>query len=96
MADPEKPWHLYVLRCQGGTLYTGIAVSVEKRVHDHNFTKKGARYTKTRRPVELLFSWKLDNRSLAMKAERRFKKLSRARKFEATETGTLPFSVEEI
>lgn len=89
--NDETPWSLYVLSCADGTLYTGIAISVEARLHHHNFTKKGAKYTSTRRPVSLLFSWDFENRSLAMKAEIKFKKLSREKKFLAVGTGTLPF-----
>jgi putative endonuclease len=77
-----KPWHLYVLRCSDGTLYTGVTTSLDRRVHEHNTSKRGAKYTKTRRPVELAWSKKYNNRSEAQSAEYSFKKLRRVQKLQ--------------
>ena len=75
-------YYLYILECADGTLYTGIAVDVERRVEEHNGSGKGAKYTKARRPVKLVFSKKFRDRSAASKEEARVKKLSREEKLE--------------
>lgn len=76
-----KPWYVYIVECSDGTLYTGITTDVMKRVGAHNGAK-GARYTRGRAPVGLLWSKCLLTKSLALKEECRIKKLSRAEKFE--------------
>jgi putative endonuclease len=74
-------WTLYVLRCADGTLYTGIATDVERRLEQHNGERPGgARYTSGRRPVELVFSQAHPDRSAAAIAEAGFKRLSRSAK----------------
>jgi putative endonuclease len=75
-------YYLYILVCQDGTLYTGITVNLERRILEHNNSKAGARYTSTRRPVELVYFQEFENRSLASKEEARIKKLSRKEKME--------------
>jgi len=61
-------------------LYTGIAKDLEKRIYEHNSSNKGAKYTKARRPVELVYHEKQPNRSSASKREYAIKKLSRGQK----------------
>ena len=73
-------YYLYILECQDKTLYTGITVNLARRLREHNSSKLGAKYTRARRPVRLVYSKKFRNRSLASKAESRVKKLSRAEK----------------
>ena len=73
-------WFLYVVKCSDGTLYTGITTDVSRRLHEHNGTKKGAKYTRSRRPVELVYWTDFHDRSAASKAESRFKKLRRSEK----------------
>lgn len=70
-------YYLYILRCADGTLYTGIAVDIKRRIEEHNNSKKGAKYTSARRPVKLVYSKKFKNRSAASKKEAIIKKLSR-------------------
>jgi putative endonuclease len=70
---------LYVVWCSDGTLYTGISSDVKSRVRRHN-RGKGAKYTRSRRPVRLLRSWEYPDRSAAAKAEYAFKQLSRTEK----------------
>jgi len=72
-------WHVYILRCHDGTLYTGIAKDLEKRVAVHN-SGKGAKYTAARRPVKLVYCEGAEDRSAASKREYAVKKLSRAEK----------------
>lgn len=64
------------------TLYTGITVDLKRRVKEHNESNVGAKYTKARRPVKLVYSKKFLNRSLASKAEYETKKLSKDKKNE--------------
>ena len=75
-------YHLYILRCADKTLYTGITVDLQRRIKEHNNSPLGARYTRARRPVKLVYSKKFRNRSLATKEEIRIKKLSRKEKIE--------------
>ncbi|MEQ1651479.1 MAG: GIY-YIG nuclease family protein [Hyphomicrobium sp.] len=74
---------LYIVRCADGTLYTGIATDVARRICEHNGTskaKKGARYTAPRRPVVLVYGAPFDTRSAASKEEARIKRLTRPEK----------------
>jgi len=73
---------VYILRCSDKTLYTGITTDLQRRLHEHNNSDKGAKYTKLRRPVEVVYSEDLENRSLASKREYEIKKLSREKKLE--------------
>ena len=70
-------WYLYVVRCRDDSLYTGITVDVERRVHEHNTSRRGAKYTRSKRPVTLIYSEALSDRSSAQKRENSFKRLSR-------------------
>lgn len=87
---PPTPWYLYVVRCQDESLYTGIATDVQRRIQQHN-AGKGANYTASRRPVELLRAWKFSDQSSALKAEVSFKRLSRPRKL-AHLKNSIPFA----
>lgn len=72
---------VYILCCSDGTLYTGITTDLERRVAEHNgINDKGAKYTRTRRPVEVVYSAECADRSEATKEEMRIKKLSRKEK----------------
>lgn len=73
-------WYLYVVECSDSTLYTGVTTDVERRVREHNTTSRGAKYTKFRRPVKLLWFKMYSNRSNAQSAEYAFKKLPRQQK----------------
>ena len=75
-------WYVYVLQCIDNTLYTGITTDVERRVKEHNTSIKGAKYTKTRRPVKLVYTESSIDRSTASKREYTIKKLSRKKKIE--------------
>lgn len=67
-------WHVYILRCADGTLYTGIATDVSARLATHN-TGKGAKYTRGRLPVVLAYQEKAANRSAALKREHEIKRM---------------------
>ncbi len=73
-------YHLYILKCKDKTLYTGITVDLDRRVKEHNSSKRGAKYTRSRRPVKLVYSRRFRNRSNAQKEEARIKSLARKEK----------------
>ena len=73
-------YYLYILRCADGTFYTGITTDLKRRLKEHNFSGLGAKYTRARRPVKLVYSKKFRTRSLAAKAEARTKNMSREEK----------------
>lgn len=72
-------WHVYILRCQDGTLYTGATVDLVKRVERHA-SGKGARYTRSRLPVKLVYREPAEGRSAALRREAAIKRLTRAAK----------------
>jgi putative endonuclease len=73
-------YYLYLLMCADGTLYTGIALDVEKRIEEHNTSPLGARYTRSRRPVKLIYSKEVGDQAEATREEYRIKQLSRTAK----------------
>ena len=72
-------WKLYILRCGDGTLYTGITTDVEKRFTVHS-SGKGAKYTRGRGPLELVYQEECGDHSSALKREAEVKKLTREEK----------------
>lgn len=62
------PWFLYMVRCADGSFYTGVSPDVTRRVHTHN-RGVGARYTRARRPVTLVFMQEFADRATAQRAE---------------------------
>jgi putative endonuclease len=76
----------YILECADGTYYTGWTNDPERRVRQHN-SGKGARYTKTRRPVRLVYLEKQPDKSSALKRERAIKALSRPQKEKLVNSG---------
>jgi putative endonuclease len=73
------PWQVYILRCSDGSLYTGIARDLDERISAHN-DGTGAKYTRGRTPVTLVYSEVATDRSMASQREAAIKKLSRADK----------------
>jgi putative endonuclease len=73
-------YYLYILRCADGTFYTGITADLLRRVQEHNAGSLGAKYTRGRRPVKLVYTDKFRQRSTASRAEYRVKQLSRREK----------------
>ena len=76
----DKSWYVYMVRCSDDTIYCGISVDIERRVKEHNSGKRGAKYTKSRRPVVLVYSEERGTVSDAMREERRIKSLKRSDK----------------
>ncbi|MEE8120385.1 MAG: GIY-YIG nuclease family protein [Anaerolineales bacterium] len=76
-------WYLYLVRCDDGSLYTGISTDVARRFAQHRGEGvAGSKYLKGRVPLTLVFQKDLGNKSLALKVERKVKMLSKARKEE--------------
>jgi|GEM_PF-185472 len=75
-----KKYYLYILECFDQTFYTGITTDLVRRLEEHNSSKLGAKYTKIRRPLKLVYSQEFRNRSEATKEEARIKKLTRLEK----------------
>ena len=78
--EEEKEWWVYIVACADESLYTGITTDRERRIAEQNDLKKGAKYTRNRRPVDLVYSEMHPDRSTASKREYEIKKLSRAEK----------------
>ncbi|MDX2012250.1 MAG: GIY-YIG nuclease family protein [Myxococcaceae bacterium] len=79
------PWYVYMVRCRDGSLYTGITTDLARRVAAHS-NGTGARYTRSRRPVTLVYSRRARDKASALKTEYRLKQLSRSEKLALTTT----------
>jgi len=77
---PASSWYVYILSCNDGSLYTGITTDLYRRVAEHNSSVKGAKYTKARRPVRLVYHETAISRSAAAKREYKLKKMSTRQK----------------
>lgn len=75
----ERKWFVYMLRCGDGSLYTGIAVDVERRLQMHR-SGKGAKYTRGRGPLELVYREECTDHSAALKRELSLKALTKEEK----------------
>jgi putative endonuclease len=73
-------YYVYILHCSDDTFYTGISSDIEKRVKEHNGSPKGAKYTRSRRPVKLVYSEVCATKGDALKREIAIKNLSRQQK----------------
>jgi putative endonuclease len=73
-------WYVYILECSDKTLYTGLTNDLKRRVTEHNNSKLGAKYTRGRRPVKLVYSKRIKDKARALQEEYRIKKLSRQEK----------------
>ena len=80
----EKIWYLYILRCGDGSLYTGITTDIQSRLDAHR-AGKGAKYTRGRAPLELVYSENCGDHSAALKRELEVKSLPRAEKMKLIE-----------
>jgi putative endonuclease len=79
-------YFVYILKCFDDTLYTGITTDINRRLDEHNTSDKGAKYTKVRRPVKLVYSEQSENRSSACKREYEIKQLKREEKLRLIST----------
>ncbi len=72
-------WYVYIVSCADESLYTGIALDIEARIASHN-AGRGARYTRSRLPVRLVYSETAASRSAALRREHAIKRLTRRQK----------------
>ena len=77
--QPREAWYLYILQCVDGSFYTGVTKDMENRLKKHN-AGKASRYTRTRRPVKLIYHETCANRTRALVRECAVKSLSREKK----------------
>lgn len=82
--EKTKKAYMYVVECADSTLYTGYTTNVEKRIKTHN-SGKGAKYTRSRLPVKLIYQESFDSKEAAMSAETYFKQKTRQQKLEYIE-----------
>ena len=75
-----KKFYVYIVECIDGSLYTGWTLNIQSRINKHN-SGKGAKYTKTRRPVKLIYFEEFSTKNLAMKREIQIKSMNRNQKF---------------
>lgn len=79
-------WYVYILRCGDGTLYTGSTNNLQRRLEAHR-EGKGAKYTRGRQPLVMVYNQEFSQRSQALKREAAVKKLSRTDKEKLIEQG---------
>lgn len=76
-------YYVYIIKCEGNTLYTGITNDVDRRLDEHfGRTEKCAKFTRSHRAISLEALWSCENRSIASKLEYRIKQLTKAQKLE--------------
>lgn len=76
----QKTWYVYFLRCNDNSLYAGITTDINRRLHQHNHTKLGAKYTRAKRPVTLVFIESAPDKSTASKREYQLRTLTKLKK----------------
>ena len=81
----DKRWHLYILRCGDGSLYTGITTDVDARLAQHR-SGKGAKYTRGRGPLELVYREECESHSEALKRELAVKAMTKGEKLKLINT----------
>ncbi|MDT8405089.1 GIY-YIG nuclease family protein [Sulfuriflexus sp.] len=78
--NESSSWYVYIVQCADRSLYTGVTTDLLRRVDEHNSRPRGARYTRARRPVRLVYFESSDSRACACKREHALKRLSPASK----------------
>ncbi len=87
-------WTIYFLRCNDNSLYTGITTDIKRRIHQHNNTKLGAKYTRARRPVVLVYSETAVDKSTASKREYQLRTLTKKQKEKIVSAYSLAHELE--
>ncbi len=80
MTTARPCWYVYLLECRDGTFYTGITTDPRRRLAEHNRGARGARYTRARRPVRLVYRERAPSRAAAARREHELRRLTRADK----------------
>ena len=86
LSNAMPDWYVYIERCDDGSLYTGIATDVERRLADH-VANKGSKYLRGRGPLKVVFKKKVGQKGQALKAEQQIKRLPRYKKEALVKTG---------
>ena len=86
MEGTQAAWFVYLVRCRDGSLYCGIAKDLARRVAEHNSADKGAKYTRGRQPVQLVYAEAAASRAQATQREGTIKRMGRAGKTELIKT----------
>ncbi|MDG2377265.1 MAG: GIY-YIG nuclease family protein [Woeseiaceae bacterium] len=89
----EASYSLYLVRCNDGSLYTGIATDIARRLKEHADSRRGAKYLRGKAPLTLVFERELGDRSVATKVEHQVKKLPR---HEKSDTTILSARIEDV
>lgn len=79
-SPPADIWFVYIVECSDNSYYTGVTTDLKRRLHEHNTSKKGAKYTRCRRPVTLAYHELSDCRKSACKREYAIKKMTTTQK----------------
>lgn len=79
-SSAKNTWFVYMVSCSDATLYTGITNNLDKRIEQHNSLKGGAKYTRGRQPVSLVYFEQVANRSLALRREYDLKRMTTSEK----------------
>jgi putative endonuclease len=74
--EPPSTWYVYIVRCSDSSYYTGITTDLSRRLSEHNSVHGGARYTRPRRPVTLVYHETANSRSAASRREYQIKQLT--------------------
>ncbi len=82
MEMSTSTWFVYIVRCNDNSFYTGVTTNLNRRINEHNTAKVGAKYTKSRRPVTMVYNESHPSRSEACKREYQIKQLSLKKKLE--------------
>ena len=86
--SPQPAWFVYLVRCHDGTLYCGIAKDLNRRLEEHNSADKGAKYTRGRQPVQLVYTEEAASRAQATQREGQVKRMARTQKMALIKAGT--------
>ena len=88
MEISQAIWFVYLVRCRDATLYCGIAKDLARRLEEHNSPDKGAKYTRGRQPVQLVYAEEVSSRAHATQREGQIKRMTRREKMTLIETFT--------
>lgn len=82
MNKEETKYYVYILECEDGSLYTGISTNPARRFKEHKSGKLGAKYTKSHKPIKIIYTEEFKNRSSASKREYEIKQLTHNQKLQ--------------
>jgi putative endonuclease len=90
-----RDWYVYIVRCRDGSLYTGVATDVERRIADH-LANRGAKYLRGRGPLKLVFKKQVRGKGRALKVEQQVKRLPKDKKEALIKTGAGEAGIEAL